>query len=167
MKLQVWRGGDPLAHGPDDIRAERGEEKTWLFQAKASLIQLYTFTFSYALILFAFSLSDLYCAAALRGGFLTSGGIKETDLIWVDLAEAVATSPACPFKVFHFLPHHLWYLQLRKPLNMSLREPMWWRLSRMTTVGSSASVRSELHRSARLDRYRRRSCGRGSPTFDQ
>lgn len=51
------------------------------------------------------------------------------------------------------LSHHLWYLQLRKPLNMSLREPMWCRLSRMTTVGSSVSVSSELHCSARVDRY--------------
>ena len=42
---------------------------------------------------------------------------------------------------------------------MSLREPIWWRLSRMTTVGSSVSVSSELHCSARLDRYWRRSWG--------
>lgn len=36
---------------------------------------------------------------------------------------------------------------------------MWCRLSRMTTVGSSVSVSSELHCSARLDKYCRSSCG--------
>ena len=51
------------------------------------------------------------------------------------------------------MTHHLWYLQLRKPLKMSLSEPIWWRLSRITTVGSSVSVSSELHCSARVDRY--------------
>lgn len=57
------------------------------------------------------------------------------------------------WKFSHFPTYHLWYLQLRKPLKMSLREPMWCRLSRMTTVGSSVSVSSELHCSARLDKY--------------
>lgn len=41
---------------------------------------------------------------------------------------------------------------------MSLREPIWWRLSRITTVGSSISHSSVLHCSARLERYCRRSC---------
>lgn len=54
--------------------------------------------------------------------------------------------------------HHLWYLQLRNPLKMSLREPIWWRLSRITTEGSSISHSSVLHCSARLERYCRRSC---------
>lgn len=47
----------------------------------------------------------------------------------------------------------MWYLQFKKPLKMSLRESMWWRFSRMTTVGSSVSVSLQLHCSARVDRY--------------
>lgn len=56
--------------------------------------------------------------------------------------------------------YHLLYLQLRKPLKMSLSEPMWWRLSRIMTTGRSAPLLSALHCSARFARYCRRSFSR-------
>lgn len=56
--------------------------------------------------------------------------------------------------------YHLLYLQLRKPLKMSLSELMWWRLSRIMTTGRSAPLLSALHCSARLARYCRRSFSR-------
>lgn len=49
--------------------------------------------------------------------------------------------------------YHLLYLQFRKPLKMSLKEPTWWRLSRTMTTGRSALLLSALHCSARLARY--------------
>lgn len=56
--------------------------------------------------------------------------------------------------------YHLLYLQLRKPLKMSLSELMWWRLSRIMTAGRSAPLLSALHCSAKFARYCRRSFSR-------
>lgn len=56
--------------------------------------------------------------------------------------------------------YHLLYLQLRKPLKMSLSELMWWRLSRIMTTGRSAPLLSALHCSAKFARYCRRSFSR-------